>query len=225
MPGGQTDFGAIDPMLEAGELPTRVMVVETFQMEITEVTARQYALCLQARVCEQTPDQRDYLDELDSVEKPMVLVSAVQADTYCRWLGRRLPTEFEWERAARGLRPSQAWPWGDEPPSRVTANLVSPGFVDTKLEPVSSFPNGATSRPGEEGVQDLVGNVWEWTASMRVGCPDGAETCPWNGNEDVGLVVRGGSWADQLERITLFTILSPKSADRITGFRCVASRT
>jgi formylglycine-generating enzyme required for sulfatase activity len=225
MHGGETDFGALDPIVEAGELPARILTVEAFQIEATEVTARLYTQCIQARVCEATPDQRDYLETLDSLEKPMVQISAVHAQRYCKWLGRRLPTEIEWERAARGLRPSRLWPWGEEPPTHERTNVITPDFIDpTGTMPVGSFPAGATSPPDEQGVMDLIGNVWEWTTSTHANCPNGADTCPWNENDEVALVVRGGAWDTQVARITLLsTGLSRNSADRATGFRCVAA--
>ena len=94
--------------------------------------------------------------QLERPNRPMVGVSWYEAQAYCAWLGGRLPTEAEWELAARG--PSgRRFPWGDDPPEPERVNFDESLGCES---PVGIYPAGAT----EDGVMDLAGNVWEWVA-------------------------------------------------------------
>lgn len=111
-------------------------------------------------------------------ERPIVGVSWFEADAFCRFEGRRLPTEVEWESAARGSK-GRLHPWGDEWDPEA-ASVRGEGERVTRR--VGSFPKGA----GPFGHLDLVGNVWQWTATPSI--PDAS---------DSPMVVRGGSWASR----------------------------
>jgi formylglycine-generating enzyme required for sulfatase activity len=118
------------------------------------------------------PDQWE--EQLLHPNRPVVNVTWYEAAAYCASVGGRLPTEAEWERAARGTV-GRKYAWGDEPPDPSRAN-----YVETKVgkpTPVGLFPRGATP----EGIQDLAGNVSEWTADWY--------------DEGQLRVVRGGSWS------------------------------
>ncbi|MFJ8666357.1 ergothioneine biosynthesis protein EgtB [Streptomyces sp. NPDC093600] len=128
-------------------------------------------------------------------DEPVVHVSWYEADAYARWAGRRLPTEPEWEKAARhdpATRRSRRYPWGDADPAPVHANL---GQRHLRPAPAGSYPDGASPL----GVRQLIGDVWEWTSSDFLPYP-GFRAFPYKEYSEVFFgpehkVLRGGSFA------------------------------
>lgn len=122
-----------------------------------------------------------------------------QAQTYCKWVEKRLPTEAEWEKAARGTE-RRVYPWGNEWDAK-KANVGSSGTVA-----VGSYPEGASPY----GALDMIGNVWEWTAD-------------WYDAERKFRSVRGGSWDDLpgVARVSSRYRVTPGIRDGLIGFRCV----
>ena len=176
--------------------------VRTFWMDRHEVTNALYAECVDAGVCEAPFPYREFRRPA----QPVVAMHWRDADAYCRWRGQRLPTEAEWERAARGPD-STIFPWGDEPTPCVHANVKDNrghGCGTETTHDVGSMP------AGHWGLFDMAGNVDEWVADWYApcyaGCPDecgeacagedprgpcgGAAECPGRRLR----VVRGGSW-------------------------------
>jgi gamma-glutamyl hercynylcysteine S-oxide synthase len=128
-------------------------------------------------------------------DHPVMHVSFHEAEAYCRWAGRRLPTEFEWEVAAAWDPQSQTqrrYPWGEEPPTAELANLDQKLFGTT---PVGAYPKGASAL----GCEQMLGDVYEWTTSDFVGYP-GYTSFPYKEYSEVFFgdeykVLRGASWA------------------------------
>ena len=156
------------------------------------------------------------------LDEPVVHVSWFEADAYARWAGRRLPTEAEWEKAAR-FDPvtgrSRRYPWGDEDPSDRVANL---GQRHLQPAPVGSYPAGASPL----GVRQLVGDVWEWTSSDFHGYP-GFRAWPYREYSEVFFggeykMLRGGSFATDAAacRGTFRNWDYPVRRQIFAGFRC-----
>jgi iron(II)-dependent oxidoreductase len=159
------------------------------------------------------------------LDQPVQHVCWYEADAYARWAGKRLPTEAEWEKAARwdpATRRSRRFPWGDTPPDPGRANLGQ-----RLLQPVAagSYAGGASAY----GVRQLLGDVWEWTASDFAGYP-GFRSFPYKEYSEVFFgpeykVLRGGSWATDASvcRSTFRNWDFPIRRQIFAGFRCARS--
>jgi formylglycine-generating enzyme required for sulfatase activity len=218
--GGIATIGTNDPLAPSEERPKQHIRLAAFQIEQYEVSNRQYRFCVQAGKCSPpaTEPERYYNDS--KLHYPIVGITAIQAAEYCRWLGRRLPTELEWEGAARGFEPkSRLWPWGNTPPTRQRANILS-GNTSKEIELVNSHPDGVTP----EGIYNLVGNVREWTASYFPEYSNSTQQQVWDGNLKnllpMALAQRGGGWTDEMYSITTRVPAQASPGSESTGVRC-----
>ena len=180
------------------EQPAHTVALDGFWLDRTEVTNEQYRVCVEAGVC----DPSEYEDtKLNDENQPMVGVDWYDAEDYCQWAGARLPTEAEWEYAARGPE-GRAYPWGDtfdgtklnfcdkncprDPAA--TDKSVDDGHKYTA--PVGSYPDGASWC----GALDMAGNLWEWVADWLGPYPAGPQVNPTGPASGGSRVRRGGSW-------------------------------
>lgn len=189
------------------EQPVHTPYVEGYWIDKYEVTNRQYALCVDAGVCEppylnKSETRSSYFDNPEFGDYPVIWVSWYMATEYCEWAGRRLPTEAEWEKASRGTD-GRKYPWGDDPVSGEYANfcdvncprdIANPNFDDGHGDtaPVGSYPAGASPY----GVMDMSGNVWEWTSTIIQDYPYDATDGRENQERYVERVWRGGPWSN-----------------------------
>jgi formylglycine-generating enzyme required for sulfatase activity len=196
LPGGTFTMGGDTRPFETPFYRHDAVDVQGFCLDVTEVTVAAYTSCVSANACtEPAADVWCNWKRPGAGLHPVNCVDWSQATSFCASLGKRLPTEEEWEWAARGTSQARTYPWGDELPSVDRTNGCGTecvaydktfGGADTRAlypaddgwphtAPVGSFPRGATA----QGLQDMAGNVWEWTSSS-----DDANS----------RVLRGGGW-------------------------------
>ncbi|MEM9071234.1 MAG: formylglycine-generating enzyme family protein [Myxococcota bacterium] len=203
--------------LLAAESPQRRVWVSAFSIDRTEVTRRGWSRCVQAGRC---PPPRTPAGDprLSTPEMPVTGVTFHEASDYCEFVGGVLPTEAQWERAARGSD-GRRFPWGQEFNDRF-ANHRSPIDGFRYLAPVGSFLHGASPH----GLVDMAGNAWEWTRDRFdvAGFATGLSVDPRGPTSGGERVTRGGSWRTTPEflRTTMRRPLPAGASAPDLGFRC-----
>lgn len=206
--------------------PPHPVHLDAFWIYQTEVTNSMYAGCVEAGSCPPPTDtgsntRPDYWGNPAYDDYPVIFVNWFAAQQYCEWAGARLPTDAEWEKAARGTD-ARIFPWGDAAPDTTLANS---GDRDGDTRPVGSYPAGASPY----GVLDMTGNVWEWTADWHdinyyrfspLDNPQGPESSP----DDRRSGRSGGwYWHGAFGSAAYHDWWEPENDGAETGFRCAVS--
>ena len=227
-----------DSTCEEDEKPGGEVFLGGFGIDRTEVTVAQYAVCVDSWVCKE-PDsdgEDDNWGKSGRESHPVNSVSWTDAKAYCGWAGKRLPTEAEWEKAARGTD-GRTYPWGNGPATcsrAVMRDAGRPGCGKDSTWPVGSKPSGASPY----GALDMAGNVWEWTADWYDaayyaerpaknprGPSIGSDRVRRGGSIGSDRVRRGGSFVNSASgmRAPYRYAYPPAARSHVIGFRCARS--
>lgn len=198
------------------EKPIHQVTLDAFYMDKYETTNALYRACVDAGACTEPHSTSRYTNN-DYVNHPVVYVDWYQAQTYCEWRGADLPSEAQWEKAARGTD-ERTYPWGEDSDcDRANSNLSCVG--DTTE--VGSYESGKSPYD----IYDMYGNVWEWVNNWYSAYPGNTIV-----NSDYGeiyRVMRGGSWSSFGGILSVYTFsrweVSGDTADDSLGFRCLFS--
>jgi formylglycine-generating enzyme required for sulfatase activity len=210
-------------MGDAEDSPPREVYLSGFFIDKYEVTVSRYAKFLETTGGVKPPDHWEEARRDSAAELPVIGVDWHDADAYCRWAGKRLPSEAEWEKAARGAD-GRRYPWGNDEPAAERANFG-------KSSSASVYQGGLTAVSGREagqspyGAEDLAGNASEWVADWYAeGFARGDVRNPKGPASGTGKVIRGGGWYDPPDRLKSSRRMyaSPDNRAEDVGFRCAA---
>ena len=236
VPAGEFVMGSPEGEGDDDEHPQRSVYLDAFYIDKYEVTNAEYRECVDAGYCDPPSENsswtRDsYYGNPEYDNYPVIYVTWDDAKAYCEWKGKRLPTEAEWEKAARGTD-GWTYPWGNSASDGSKANTcdvncefeykdssVDDGYADTA--PVGHYEAGKSPY----GAYDMAGNVWEWVADWHDTdyYSKGPEGNPQGPDSGEYRVLRGGSWDDDANDVRAATRFeyTPVYAD--VGVRCAAS--
>jgi formylglycine-generating enzyme required for sulfatase activity len=221
VPAGEFTMGLDNDRYETDN-PAHKITLSAYWIDRTEVTNDMYEKCVEANVCvppysEASGGIKLYYGNSMFANFPVIHIAWLSASEYCEWVGRRLPTEAQWEKAARGATDERIYPWGDTEPFRDLANF---GRQVNNMTAVNEQSEGRSPY----GALNMAGNVWEWVSDFYD--PDYYSkslsrdpTGPVIGDKRV---MRGGSWKDYPSTIRVVHRYAdyPLSANSSLGFRC-----
>jgi formylglycine-generating enzyme required for sulfatase activity len=199
------------------EKPIHTVTLDSYWMDSTEVTNAMYEKCVNAGACE-PPKSTGHYSDAKYENHPVVYVDWSMANTYCEWADAHLPTEAEWEKAARGTD-GRTYPWGEG----LDCNKANCYGCVRDTTAVGSYASGKSPY----GLFDMAGNVWEWVmdwhdSNYYASSPSSNPQGPVSGQYRV---LRGGSWSvlDNVTRSSNRNWNTPVNADDLIGFRCARS--
>ncbi len=201
------------PVVLLDDRPDHQVFLDAYSIDKTEVTHRAYAEFLKATGRKAPYHWLEGAMPEELAEYPIHNADWEDAAAYCAWRGKRLPTEAEWERAARGVKQGLSYPWGDKADPKLALYNVQTG-----PGPVAKFP------PNEFGLYDMAGGVSEWCADWfeREYYSRSPARNPQGPGTGMYKVIRGGAWSDSPARITVFfrNWVRPHQKTPNLGFRC-----
>jgi formylglycine-generating enzyme required for sulfatase activity len=217
VPAGEFTMGSLYG--DADEQPVHRVYLDAFYMDKYEVSVGQYAAFLQTTGDDPPPNWYT-MNQPSHQKRPVVNVDWADAARYCKWADKRLPTEAEWEKAARGTD-GRHYPWGNNAPTSLHANYFKTEWNNHwALVPVGKLEDGKSPY----GIYDMAGNVWEWVSDWYdndyyKNSPSKNPTGPSSGERKV---FRGGSWESGGLSLQSTDRSSTTPAKRlyISGFRC-----
>jgi formylglycine-generating enzyme len=229
IPAGSFPMGVPHGDRDGGrdEYPRHDVYVDAFYIDKFEVTNGQYLAFVKAtghRIPQNPKNATRNLWQGDTItesliDRPVINVDWADAETYCRWAGKRLPREAEWEKAAKGTS-DRRFPWGNVEPTNKHLNFNQQWIGEKTLMPVGSYEAGKSPF----GVYDMAGNVWEWVqdwydAKYYEKSPAKNPKGPESGAKRV---LRGSGWQNETPTVRIFTRVDsdPTIRNESTGFRC-----
>jgi len=229
VPAGDFLMGSIDADIESfdDEKPQHKVYLDAYWIDQTEITNAMYMHCVADGACREPgsngSNTRDsYYGNDQYADYPVINIYWRDAHNYCTWAGRQLPSEAQWEKAARGTD-GRLYPWGDELPNSILLNYNNNINDTTKI---GSYPAGASLY----GALDMAGNVWEWVADRYDANYYSSKTTwinPTGPAYGDNTVARGGSWRSDFGNVRIAMRLGEDRYDRFNylGFRCLFSVT